>query len=104
MNHSPADFIREFLRALGELQKDDKTHTVCQAAYNQTLANHHPWLVRKGAVVAMYTMPTRDALLRRVCVDVEAAIECLPQMLDVTRQVFERTDALYTLHDLHSLP
>lgn len=98
------DFIREFLSALGELQKDEKTHTVCQAAYNRTLAAHHPWLVRKGAIVAMYTMPTRDALLNRVCVDVPAAIECLPQMLDVTRQVSVRTHDLYTLHDLHGLP
>lgn len=101
---SRTDFIRVFLGALGELQPNDKTHTCCQIAYNQTLAAHHSWLIRKGAVMAMYTMPTRDQLLGRVCLDVPAAIECLPRMLDVTRQVFERTDALYTLHDLHSLP
>lgn len=98
------DFIREFLRGLGELQPTDKTHVCCQTAYNQTLAMHHPWLVRKGAVMAMYTMPTRDALLGRVCVDVAAAIQCLPQMLEATRQVYERTHQLYTVHDLHTLP
>lgn len=99
-----ADFIREFLCALGELQPGDKTHGCCQAAYNRTLAAHHSWLVRKGAVVAMYTMPTRDQLLGRVCVDVAAAIECLPRMLAATGHVYDRTHQLYTLHELHALP
>lgn len=60
------DFIREFLRQLGELSDSDKTSSCCQDAYNKTLAKHHPWVVRKAAVVAMYTMPTRELLFRKV--------------------------------------
>lgn len=60
------DFIREFLRQLGDLTDVDKTSSCCQDAYNKTLAKHHPWVIRKAAVVAMYTMPTREALFRKV--------------------------------------
>ncbi|KAJ8886005.1 hypothetical protein PR048_012211 [Dryococelus australis] len=61
--HRGLEFIREFLKGIGELQDNDKTSGVCQNAYNNTLAKHHPWVIRKSAVVAMYALPTRKALL-----------------------------------------
>jgi hypothetical protein len=60
------DFIKEFLRQLGDLLDTDKTSSCCQDAYNKTLAKHHPWVIRKAAIVAMYTMPTREVLLKKV--------------------------------------
>lgn len=61
-----ADFISEFLKQIGELSDSEKTSTCCQNAYNKTLAQHHPWVVRKAAIVAMYTMPTRGNLFKKV--------------------------------------
>lgn len=89
---------------LGDLSPNDKTCTVCQCAYNKTLAQYHSWLIRKGAIMAMYALPTRDQLLERVCLDVEKAIEILPDMLQITKKVYELTDKLYTEYDLHGLP
>lgn len=60
------DFIRLFMRSLGEIQNCDQTSSVCQEAYDKTLANYHPWLIKKGAKIAMYTMPTREQLLKKV--------------------------------------
>lgn len=51
---------------MGELTDSEKTSTCCQNAYNKTLAKHHPWVVKKAAVVAMYTMPTRGNLFKKV--------------------------------------
>ena len=61
------DFIKLFLQKVGDLRDEDKTCGVCQEAYNSTLANFHPWIVRKGAIVAMYALPTRGGLLQKVC-------------------------------------
>ncbi|KFB43849.1 AGAP005990-PA-like protein [Anopheles sinensis] len=102
--HRGLDFIQEFLRRLGELEGDGKTNGVCQAAYNDTLAQFHPWLIRKGANVAMYALPNRDQLLDKVCMDATVAIKLLPDMLSVTRDVYNRTQDLYTKYDLHGLP
>lgn len=66
MSFDPLDFIREFLQQLGDLADIDKTAYCCQDAYNKTLAKHHPWVIRKAAVVAMYTMPTREVLFKKV--------------------------------------
>lgn len=55
-------------------------------------------------MVAMYTMPTRDQLLNRVCADVERAVSVLPDVLIISKVVFDRTEELYSVHDLHTLP
>ncbi|XP_043468962.1 ceramide-1-phosphate transfer protein [Leptopilina heterotoma] len=103
--HRGLDFISEFLKQMGELEDSEKTSTCCQNAYNKTLAKHHPWVVKKAAVVAMYTMPTRENLFKKVCGEhVERNIEVLPKTLEVTSIVFDRTHKLYELHELHKLP
>lgn len=99
-----SDFIRSLLRKLGEIEADDKTSTVCSQSYNETLANFHPFLIRKAASLAMYAMPTRDQLLNKVCSDVQRSIEALPEMLQVTDTVYDRVEALYTQFDFHGLP
>lgn len=103
--HRGLDFIKEFLRQLGDLSDSDKTSSCCQDAYDRTLAKHHPWVIRKAAVVAMYTMPTREVLFKKVCgTDVQRNVDVLPKMLEITGDVFNRTHNLYELHQLHSLP
>lgn len=98
------DFIREFLRLLGNLKPNDKTSSTCRAAYDDTLAKFHPWIIRKSANVAMYALPNRDQLLKKVCEDAEKSLEVLPTMLNVTKIVFDRTENMFTSFDLHGLP
>ncbi|XP_068144914.1 ceramide-1-phosphate transfer protein [Drosophila tropicalis] len=102
--HRGLEFVYEFLDRVQGIMDADKTHDVCKSAYDDTLGKHHPFLIRKGAALAMYAMPTRGDLLRRVCDDVPKAIEKLPAMLQYTRIAYDRTDELYTVHNLHSLP
>lgn len=98
------DFIRDFLEKIGKINPEDKTCGECQTAYNATLANFHPWLVRKGALLAMHALPTRDVLLTKVCVDVNQAVEILPSALEAIRDVYDRVENLYTTFELHELP
>ncbi|KDR11086.1 hypothetical protein L798_14671, partial [Zootermopsis nevadensis] len=104
--HRGLDFIRLFLQKVGDLCDEDKTCGVCQEAYNSTLANFHPWIVRKGAIMAMYALPTRGGLLQKVCGpdEVQHAIDILPKMLQVTDDAYDRTQRHYTENDLHDLP
>jgi hypothetical protein len=99
-----ADFIRSFLQKLGDLEANDKTSTVCSQSYNDTLANFHPFLIRKAANLAMYALPTRDNLLQKVCCDVESSIKQLPYMLEISNEIYDRVEALYTEFNLHNLP
>lgn len=99
-----AAFVREFLFKLSKIESHEKTTGICKTAYNETLAQHHPWIIRKGALVAMYALPTREQLLNRVCQDVERSLAVLPDVLEISKTVYDRTEQLYTDHDLHELP
>lgn len=98
------EFVYEFLNRLANLSESDKVHGCCKTAYEATLAKYHPWVVRKGALVAMYALPTQGELLKRVCCNVDRVADYLPEMLENTKLVYDRTQALYTLYDLHHLP
>lgn len=89
---------------MSEIEAHEKTTAICKVAYNETLAQFHPWIVRKGALVAMYALPTREQLLKKVCHDVERSIVLLPDVLDISKTVYERTEQLYTEFELHELP
>ncbi|PSN32459.1 Ceramide-1-phosphate transfer protein [Blattella germanica] len=104
--HRGLDFFRVFMGKLSDLRDEDKTHSACQDAYNSTLAKFHPWIVRKGAVVAMYALPTRAVLMQKVCRpdEVQQALDILPKMLQSAGEVYDRTEKCYTEHDLHDLP
>jgi hypothetical protein len=97
-------FIREFLQKLGDLEPNGKTHSICYEAYEMTLAPYHPWIIRKGATVAMYALPTRDQLINKVCADVDVAFAVLPDMLESSKKIYDRTQNLYTVYELHGLP
>ncbi|XP_029168976.1 ceramide-1-phosphate transfer protein [Nylanderia fulva] len=99
------DFIREFLRHMEDLSDDDKTGNCCRNAYNDTLGRYHPWVIRKAAVVAMYTLPTKEALFKKVCGEnVQRNLDVLQKMLDVTAVVFYRIDSIYKTYEMHFLP
>ncbi|XP_017837011.1 ceramide-1-phosphate transfer protein [Drosophila busckii] len=104
--HRGLEFVYEFLYRLKDVADDDKAHTICRSAYDDTLAKHHPFLIRKGAQVAMLAIPTRGELLNRICRkdDIQRSIEILPIMLEHMRIVYDRIDQLYTQQDLHNLP
>ena len=38
-----------------------------QAAYDRTLALHHPWLMRKGVHLALHMLPHRQQFIRKLC-------------------------------------
>ncbi|CAH0557945.1 unnamed protein product [Brassicogethes aeneus] len=105
--HRGLDFIRLFLKKLSDLNNEDDTCYVCKESYLETLANHHTFLIRNGAKLAIYTLPKRGELLNRVCgseEEINKTLELLPSTLEATTQIFNRIDKLYTENNLHSLP
>lgn len=103
--HRGLDFIRQFLKRVGELEPHENTNNIGQEVYNNTLAKYHPWLIRKGAIIAMYVLPTREVLLQRVCgKNVQVALDALPSMLDLTNEVYDRTERYYRDKNLLGLP
>ncbi|GBP61982.1 Ceramide-1-phosphate transfer protein [Eumeta japonica] len=105
--HRGLDFIRLFLKRLSESDETMSTCAVCQCSYNETLAEFHPWYIRKAATLAMHALPSRPDLLKKIFGSEEslnAALDILPQALSYCDEVYRRVEQLYTDFDFHGLP
>lgn len=105
--HRALAFTMLFMKKLGEATDNDSSASMATDAYNQSLANFHPWLIRKAAVWAMYTLPNVRDLTKKIAspgVDQEEAKRMLKEVTEVIKPVYDITEELYTKHDLHGLP
>lgn len=103
--HRGLDFFRLFLEKISRLSPDEPTNKVGQEVYEQTMGLYHSWLVRVGAGVAMYMLPSKCVLFETVAGNdnVEGALEFLPKVIDVTNQVYERVQNNLGEHQLLDL-
>lgn len=103
--HWSIEFIIIFLGRLQELGDSEGTCHACQETYKETLAAHHPWIIQKGALMAMHTLPTAKGLVEQTCsqsID-EVRLE-LPHILEGGQVIYKAMQKLYEDNDLLDLP
>lgn len=103
--HRALSFTMLFMEKLSESNNHEKASTIASTAYTKTLAKHHPWLIRKAATLAMYTLPSRGDMLVLVAAGNEHDVQkMLKSCVDAIRLVYNSVEDLYTKHNLHGLP
>lgn len=105
--HRAMEFIFLFLEEVIQFKMNDNLTKACQNAYNATLAQHHPWIIQKAAIMAMYALPNKDGLLVRIKLPHEPEelySELLSKTVVAMKEVFFRTQKFYEDHDLLRLP
>ncbi|XP_042199578.1 ceramide-1-phosphate transfer protein [Callorhinchus milii] len=103
--HRVLRWLQLFLEKLQIASEDSKTSVLCTEAYNDSLACHHTWIVRKAATVAFYALPTRVAFFEAMNMGTtEEAVAKLGVALPFLSKVFDITEELYKQHNLLDLP
>ncbi|XP_059178922.1 ceramide-1-phosphate transfer protein-like [Physella acuta] len=103
--HRALEFISAFLQKLKNTDNSVKFSSAASAAYDDTLSRHHPWLIRKAVHVAMYMLPTRQDLLKKMGVeDNEAGMQGINDLIHELNTIFSVTEELYKRDDLLDLP
>ncbi|XP_037075912.1 ceramide-1-phosphate transfer protein-like [Pollicipes pollicipes] len=106
--HRALAFIADFLRELHDRADEQKMASVCQDSYKRTLAVHHPWLVQKGALLAMYTLGTRGDIVAKAVGEDPAEREqgkaTLLECVDTMQDVYNTMQGLYEANGLADLP
>ena len=105
--HRALSFTMLFMERLSESTDHEKASSIASSAYSETLAKYHPWLIRKAANLAMYTLPSRGDMLVLVAsgqADEQDVQKKLKNCVVAIRVVYESVEALYTKYDLHGLP
>ncbi|KAG8434347.1 hypothetical protein GDO86_012650 [Hymenochirus boettgeri] len=103
--HRALRWLQLFLEKLRTSSEDSKTSTLCAEAYNDSLANFHPWIIRKTATVAFYALPARNKFFEVMNVGTtEEVIEMLGEAVPYASRVYDFTQELYSKHNLLDLP
>lgn len=103
--HRALEFISAFLLKLKETDNNVRFSTAATKAYDETLAKHHPWLIRKAVHVAMYMLPSRQDLLKKMGVeDNEKGMGGISDLVVELNTIFKVTEDLYRKDNLLDLP
>lgn len=105
--HRALAFTMLFMKKLSEASDHDSSSSIATDAYTQSLANYHPWLVRKAAVWAMYTLPNIKDLKKKIAapnMQHQETKQLLKDATEAMKPVYDITEELYTRHNLHGLP
>ncbi|KAI3356957.1 hypothetical protein L3Q82_003600 [Scortum barcoo] len=103
--HRALKWLELFLERLRTSSEDGKTSVMCADAYNESLAQHHPWVVRKAAGMAFCVLPARVTFFEVLNAGPpEQAVAMLGEALPLISEVYQVTEVLYAQHNLLDLP
>ncbi|XP_063293006.1 ceramide-1-phosphate transfer protein [Pelobates fuscus] len=103
--HRALRWLQLFLEKLRTSSEDSKTSTLCSEAYNDSLANYHPWIIRKTASVAFLALPVRNKFFEVMNVGTpEEVVDMLGEALPYVSKVYDFTEEQYSQHNLLNLP
>jgi len=102
--HRALEFVVSFLGKVKEAPEDSGTSGIARESYDATLAKYHPWLIRKGANMAMYLLPTRKTLVSSMCKStVEETTALVEEVIKSGQVIFDKTQNFYSEKSLLQL-
>ncbi|XP_059190196.1 ceramide-1-phosphate transfer protein [Centropristis striata] len=103
--HRALRWLELFLDRLRTSSEDGKTSVMCSESYNESLSQHHPWLVRKAAGMAFCVLPGRLAFFEVMNVGPpEQVVDKLGEAIPLISEVYQITEDLYAKQNLLDLP
>ena len=103
--HRALRWLELFLERLRTSNEDTKTSIMCSESYNESLSQHHPWVVRKAAGVAFCVLPGRPAFFEVMNVGPpEQVVAKLGEAIPLISEVYQITEDLYTQQNMLDLP
>lgn len=103
--HRALQFIILFMERLPTTEDHERLSHVASASYNETLAKYHGWFIRKGIALAMYTLPSRVAVLEKMeGTTPERTVELLEMITKSAHPLYDTIQQVYIDNDLLDLP
>ena len=95
------EFILQFMAKLADSNDDARVSNIASEVYHETLAKHHPWIVRKMAGVVMYILPSKKDLIQMMCKqDLDGVTVLLREVVEAGEPVYK---AVYNIYEENKL-
>lgn len=104
--HRALKFIIRLFGDLKSMNDSDKISAVTFKAYDETLAQHHTWIVRKAVGLAVYAMPSRQGLSEKMIHGgtEEQLKKLLGDFVEEVQPVYDSIQSVYADNELLDLP
>jgi len=106
--HRALKFVMLFMKEVSRLDEQEReVSDIAYKAYEDSLANFHPWFLRHTAKLAVYALPSRHELLTKLypgCYNVHKSHEQLHHVSETIQRLYSNVDTLFTKYQLHDLP
>lgn len=103
--HFALEFILSFMKRVMMGDENEKMSKLAWEVYVSTLYQHHPWLTRKLAALAVYALPTKKHLIEVMCKqDYDKVSHLLAQVVDTGLPVFNVAEEVLAAHRLLNIP
>ncbi|XP_053187996.1 glycolipid transfer protein domain-containing protein 2 isoform X1 [Scomber japonicus] len=93
--HRALLWLKLFLEKLAETPVAGRLRSpsdLCREAYQNTLANHHTWFVRRAAELAFIALPERSFFYKLICVQNQEELSIvLNRVVQAIGEVYDRT-------------
>lgn len=106
--HRALEYVVAFLERLDEIGELDKCTNISRMAYEATLMKYHPWVVQKGAKLAMNLLPTKRGIVLKVVpsgdqAEVEKAYQDFHRTVECMRIAYTRAETICSQFKLQTL-
>lgn len=106
--HRALLWLKLFLEKLAETPVAGRLRSpseLCREAYQNTLATHHTWFVRRAAELAFIAMPERSFFFKLVCVQNQEELSIvLNTVVQAIGEVYDRTQKALEDNGMLDLP
>lgn len=103
--HRALEFIAALFKAISTANDDASVGKMAKESYDQTLAKYHPWLIRKGASVAMLTLPkVQDIFAKALPEEKKDLRQLVTGVSEEATKVYNFTQSVYEENDILDLP
>lgn len=98
--HRALNFLMKFVESIQKTEEECKATTeIFRFAYNETLAHHHTWLIRKTVQCASCALPSRDKLLLAIMGNKDITNNDIniqkERFISAMKEVYERVQIIY---------
>lgn len=105
--HRSLLFIVKLIGRVRTSSDEEKIAPLAKNAYDTTLGHYHPWLIRKGVHLAVYTLPTRKQFITDIAGSTMACHEAdqlMAKTVDIGQRLYDAVEKLYLDYNLIHLP
>jgi len=104
--HRALKFVMLFVEKISDSSNHESVSTIAYQSYTDSLGSYHSWFLRHTAKLAVYALPSKRELLRKLYPGskIDVSQNKLKPVCETLKHLYFSLDRLFTKYNLQDLP